>query len=62
MESAIMTPAVSKNIAGLFEPKDMAFELNRDATTDPSIVEMTEKAIRILRKNPNGFFLFVEDE
>uniref|UniRef100_A0A8D2PMB3 Alkaline phosphatase n=1 Tax=Zosterops lateralis melanops TaxID=1220523 RepID=A0A8D2PMB3_ZOSLA len=29
---------------------------------DPSIVEMTEKAIRILRRNPNGFFLFVEDE
>uniref|UniRef100_A0A8D2IHX1 Alkaline phosphatase n=1 Tax=Varanus komodoensis TaxID=61221 RepID=A0A8D2IHX1_VARKO len=46
----------------LFEPKDMPYELNRDPSTDPSIVEMTEKAIRILRKNPNGFFLFVEDE
>lgn len=45
---------------GLFEPKDMRYELNRNATTDPSIVEMTEKAIRILRRNPNGFFLFVE--
>ncbi|KGL91940.1 Intestinal-type alkaline phosphatase, partial [Charadrius vociferus] len=33
-----------------------------NTTTDPSIVEMTEKAIRILRRNPNGFFLFVEDE
>uniref|UniRef100_A0A8V0Z9S9 Alkaline phosphatase n=1 Tax=Gallus gallus TaxID=9031 RepID=A0A8V0Z9S9_CHICK len=42
------------------EPKDMRYELNRNATTDPSIVEMTEKAIRILRRNPNGFFLFVE--
>ncbi|KFQ51310.1 Intestinal-type alkaline phosphatase, partial [Nestor notabilis] len=29
---------------------------------DPSIVDMTEKAIRILRRNPKGFFLFVEDE
>lgn len=47
---------------GLFEPKDMKFELNRNASTDPSIVEMTDKAIRILRRNPNGFFLFVEDE
>lgn len=47
---------------GLFEPKDMKYELNRNASTDPSIVEMTEKAIRILRRNPNGFFLFVEDE
>lgn len=47
---------------GLFEPKDMKYELNRNTSTDPSIVEMTEKAIRILRRNPNGFFLFVEDE
>uniref|UniRef100_A0A8C0BES7 Alkaline phosphatase n=1 Tax=Buteo japonicus TaxID=224669 RepID=A0A8C0BES7_9AVES len=46
----------------LFEPKDLKYELNRNASTDPSIVEMTEKAIRILRRNPNGFFLFVEDD
>uniref|UniRef100_A0A803YA70 Alkaline phosphatase n=1 Tax=Meleagris gallopavo TaxID=9103 RepID=A0A803YA70_MELGA len=50
------------HLMGLFEPKDMKYELNRNTTTDPSIVEMTEKAIRILRRNPNGFFLFVEDE
>ncbi|NXL66112.1 PPBI1 phosphatase, partial [Chordeiles acutipennis] len=50
------------HLMGLFEPKDMKYELNRNATTDPSIVEMTEKAIRILRRNPNGFFLFVEDD
>ncbi|KAK2530983.1 intestinal-type alkaline phosphatase 1-like protein [Columba livia] len=50
------------HLMGLFEPKDMQYELNRNASTDPSIVEMTEKAIRILRRNPNGFFLFVEDE
>ncbi|XP_053169044.1 intestinal-type alkaline phosphatase 1-like isoform X2 [Hemicordylus capensis] len=47
-------------LMGLFERKDMAYELNRNSSTDPSIVEMTEKAIRILRRNPNGFFLFVE--
>ncbi|NXT21847.1 PPBI1 phosphatase, partial [Syrrhaptes paradoxus] len=46
------------HLMGLFEPKDMKYELNRNASTDPSIVEMTEKAIRILRRNPNGFFLF----
>ncbi|NXU08521.1 PPBI1 phosphatase, partial [Pardalotus punctatus] len=50
------------HLMGLFEPKDMRYELNRNTSTDPSIVEMTEKAIRILRRNPNGFFLFVEDE
>ncbi|XP_062832958.1 alkaline phosphatase isoform X1 [Anolis carolinensis] len=47
-------------LMGLFEPKDMNYELERNNKTDPSIVEMTEKAIRILRKNPKGFFLFVE--
>ncbi|XP_043926613.1 intestinal-type alkaline phosphatase-like [Protopterus annectens] len=47
-------------LMGLFEPGDMKYELNRDKTMDPSIVEMTEKAIKILHKNPKGFFLFVE--
>ncbi|NWS19872.1 PPBN protein, partial [Pachyramphus minor] len=50
------------HLMGLFEPKDMRYELNRNTSTDPSIVEMTEKAIRILRRNPSGFFLFVEDK
>ncbi|XP_027013936.1 alkaline phosphatase, intestinal, tandem duplicate 1 [Tachysurus fulvidraco] len=49
-------------LMGLFEPKDMRFEVFRNRTRDPSIVDMTEKAIQILKKNPNGFFLFVEDE
>ncbi|XP_053565034.1 LOW QUALITY PROTEIN: alkaline phosphatase-like [Bombina bombina] len=47
-------------LMGLFEPKDLKYELNRDPSTDPSLAEMTEKAVRILSKNPNGFFLFVE--
>lgn len=29
---------------------------------EPSIIETTEKAIRILWKNPKGFFLLVEGE
>ncbi|XP_075340514.1 alkaline phosphatase, intestinal, tandem duplicate 1 [Odontesthes bonariensis] len=47
-------------LMGLFEPKDMKFDVFRNETRDPSIVEMTEKAIQILRKNPKGYFLFVE--
>ncbi|XP_075427085.1 alkaline phosphatase-like [Ascaphus truei] len=47
-------------LMGLFEPKDMKYELSRDPSSDPSIAEMTEKAIQILSKNPRGFFLFVE--
>ncbi|XP_040205618.1 alkaline phosphatase, tissue-nonspecific isozyme-like isoform X1 [Rana temporaria] len=47
-------------LMGLFEPKDMKYELSRDPSMDPSLAEMTEKAIKILSKNPKGFFLFVE--
>ncbi|XP_046893013.1 alkaline phosphatase, intestinal, tandem duplicate 1 isoform X2 [Hypomesus transpacificus] len=47
-------------LMGLFEPKDMRFEVFRNISRDPSIVEMTEKAIQILSKNPKGYFLFVE--
>ncbi|XP_067850734.1 alkaline phosphatase, tissue-nonspecific isozyme-like [Heptranchias perlo] len=47
-------------LLGLFEPHDMAFELERNTTQDPSLVDMVDKAVRILRKNPNGFFLLVE--
>ncbi|KAG8318797.1 hypothetical protein J6590_105548 [Homalodisca vitripennis] len=40
----------------------MEFEAERDqrSTGDPSLAEMTTKALKILMKNPNGFFLFVE--
>uniref|UniRef100_A0A4W4FR66 Alkaline phosphatase n=1 Tax=Electrophorus electricus TaxID=8005 RepID=A0A4W4FR66_ELEEL len=41
-------------LLGLFEPKDMRFEVFRNRTRDPSIVDMTEKAVQILSKNPKG--------
>ncbi|XP_068089434.1 intestinal-type alkaline phosphatase 1-like [Hyperolius riggenbachi] len=47
-------------LMGLFEPKDMNYELSRNPSMDPTLADMTEKAIKILRKNPKGFFLFVE--
>ncbi|KAI5101194.1 intestinal-type alkaline phosphatase precursor, partial [Silurus meridionalis] len=48
-------------LMGLFEPKDNRYELKRNKDTDPSLTEMMEKAIKILSKNPKGFYLFVED-
>lgn len=48
--------------SALFEPGDLRFEAERDPGMDPSVVETTEKAIRILQKNPKGFFLLVEGE
>ncbi|XP_075956609.1 alkaline phosphatase, tissue-nonspecific isozyme [Anarhichas minor] len=53
-------PEKTDYLMALFEPGDMHFEAERDPNMDPSIVETTEKAIRILQKNPKGFFLLVE--
>lgn len=38
----------------------MKYEIHRDPTLDPSLMEMTEAALRLLSRNPRGFFLFVE--
>lgn len=38
----------------------MEYEADRDPSNEPSIAEMTAKAIQILRKNEKGFFLLVE--
>ena len=47
---------------GLFGSSHMQFEVDRanDVAGEPSLAEMTEKAIRILQKNDKGFFLLVE--
>ncbi len=44
----------------LFAEKDMDFDLDRDTLAEPSLVEMTNKAISLLSKDKNGFFLMVE--
>ena len=38
----------------------MSFDCDRDSTKEPSLSEMTQKAIDILSKNPKGFFMMVE--
>jgi alkaline phosphatase len=52
---------VSK-ILGLFSPGMMAFEAQRrhDKWGEPSVAEMTELAIKVLSKDPDGYFLMVE--
>lgn len=48
--------------AGLFAYSHMDFDVDRNTndTGDPSLAEMTIKALRILANNPEGYFLFVE--
>ncbi|XP_038075849.1 alkaline phosphatase, tissue-nonspecific isozyme-like isoform X2 [Patiria miniata] len=55
-------PAETDALLGLFERGHMHFEADRadDEAGEPSIAEMTAKAIKILQKDPDGYFLVVE--
>ncbi|MDR1720479.1 MAG: alkaline phosphatase [Dysgonamonadaceae bacterium] len=48
------------NMWCLFADRDMAYDLDRDPEKEPSLAEMTSKAIEKLSANENGFFLMVE--
>jgi alkaline phosphatase len=55
-------PPDIRKVWGLFADDDMAYEFDRRhlRPNEPSLSEMTKKAIEILSRNPKGFFLFVE--
>nr|AAN31766.1 alkaline phosphatase [Xenopus laevis] len=55
-----VNPQEVDHLLGLFEPVDMLYDSERNTTMDPSLSEMVEAAIKILGKNPMGFFLLVE--
>lgn len=63
LASFTAAPTTGK-LVGLFDQAaaqgHMSFELDRDPTKEPSLAQMTAKAIDILSKNPNGYFLMVE--
>ncbi len=48
------------HLLGVFPYSHMPYELERDPETIPSIVEMTESAIKILDRQDTPFFLMVE--
>jgi alkaline phosphatase len=55
-----ISPAATSKAVGLFTSSHMSYDFDRDATKEPSLAEMTLKAIRLLDKNPKGYFLMVE--
>ena len=55
-----MNSSDSEKIWGMFAPVDMAYDFDRDPSKEPSLADMTSKAISTLSKNENGFFLLVE--
>ena len=44
----------------IFNGDSMDFELDRDPEDEPSLSEMTEKALEILSKDKDGFCLMIE--
>ncbi|MGI9276573.1 MAG: alkaline phosphatase [Endozoicomonas sp.] len=57
MKSAL--PANTDKLFGLFNKSHMSYEHDRPET-EPSLTEMTTKAIEILEESDNGYFLTVE--
>jgi len=52
----------TKRLLGLFERSHLEYEIDREKDTagEPSLSDLTTKAIDILSKNEKGFFLMVE--
>ncbi|VVB62683.1 Alkaline phosphatase [uncultured archaeon] len=64
-ETALMAEDANstKMLLGIFDHDHMLYELQRvkqTKTHEPSLAEMTKKAIEVLSKNPKGFLLMVE--
>ena len=61
-EELLGLDADTKKVWGMFAPSHMVHDIDRRylAPHEPSLAEMTEKAIEILNRDPDGFFLVVE--
>ncbi|MDG1097441.1 MAG: alkaline phosphatase [Methylophilaceae bacterium] len=57
-----INPKKTKRLLGLFQPSHMHYEHDRakDKAGEPSLAEMTTKAIDILSQREKGYFLMVE--
>jgi len=59
-DRSAMLEAPRGKLWGAFAEAGMDRDLDRDTTRTPSLEEMTRKALDILARNRNGFFLMVE--
>lgn len=59
---AAIDPKTTKHLMGLFDPTHLEFDKDRTAKNldEPSLTQMTTKAIDILSQNKKGYFLMVE--
>jgi alkaline phosphatase len=49
-----------EKVWALFGNNELPYDIDRDTTAVPSLAQMTGKALQVLGKNKNGFFLMVE--
>jgi alkaline phosphatase len=50
----------SERLLGVFSRSHMSYEIDRGATDEPSLAQMTAAALERLGRDPDGFFLMVE--
>jgi alkaline phosphatase len=55
-----MKKAQGEKILGVFNRGFMNFEIDRKGSTEPSLAEMTAKALEVVSKKEQGFFLLME--
>lgn len=57
-----INPETTERVFGLFNESHMQYDADRanDVAGEPTIAQMTEKAIQVLDNNDDGFFLMVE--
>ena len=58
--SGEMAAAPAGKLLGLFNMGNMSYEIDRATTAEPSLAEMTGKALQTLSGNRNGFFVMIE--
>jgi alkaline phosphatase len=52
--------AEGQKILGLFNAGNMAYEIDRSKTEEPSLAAMATKTLAVLSKSPKGFFAMIE--
>jgi alkaline phosphatase len=59
-EFGAVNATATKRLVGLFTPSHMSYDLDRDPAKEPTLADMTAKAMDVLGKNHKGYFLMVE--
>lgn len=62
LKELIEHPDDYDHVLGLFDASHCPYHLEASPEVDPTLADMTEAAVKLLQKEENGYFLFVEGE